>query len=49
MKYEYLMRMSSLCKLKAAAYFYDENLKRFYLNAAEGFKQKALNLVVGEE
>ena len=49
MKYEYLMKMYNLCKAKAALYSSDENLKKFYLNAAAGFKQRALNLVVGEE
>ena len=45
--YEYLAGKRNECMLKARK-MHDKNLKRFYLNAAEGFKLKASNISIAE-
>lgn len=45
--YRFLMQMCAKCQAKAREQT-DETLKRFYKNAAEGFRQKALRLPVGK-
>jgi len=45
--YEYLVGKRNECMLKARN-MHDKNLKRFYLNAAEGFKLKASNISIAE-
>ena len=45
--YEYLMDKHKECVAKARNML-DSNLKRFYLNAAEGFKLKASNISIAE-
>lgn len=43
--YQYLMGKYAECMAKARAQT-DENMKRFYYNAAQGFKAKALRLTL---
>ena len=45
--YRFLMQMCAKCQVKAREQT-DETLKRFYKNAAEGFRRKALRLPVGK-
>ena len=45
--YEYLAGKRNECMLKARN-MHDKNLKRFYLNAAEGFRVKAGNISITE-
>ena len=43
--YEYFMMQFDRCRLKVRMYT-DERVRRFYLNAAQGFKEKAMRLTV---
>ena len=45
--YQYLMGKYAECMAKARAQT-DENLRRFFYNAAQGFKEKALRLTLDE-
>jgi hypothetical protein len=47
-RYEYLEEREQLCEGMAKHYEHDENLRRFYKSAAEGFRIKRRRMSVAE-